>query len=839
MPTLLPGQFAAAPVITAAPDSREALRPFLRLVMAIMLASAFAIAVSLWLTGTALPQRFIGPALVASIVVVAGLLLWRGKISACIHVLVYGIWLALAAVAYISGWGAHSAYLTAYPFIIMMVGWLLGARAAYLCTVLSIAALLGMGMAKAWGWMPSPWPVSEFQFGLFYSANFTCCALLIVHLVRLHARQIESLTASEARQRALTDGSIEAIVVDCNDELRYANEAAAALLGARSAAELLGRSITDFIHPSQSEAATAQRTRLLQEGGTTTVRALTVIQLDGTEVEVEGRARQILLDGMPAIQTNIRDISVHKRIAVAQAADRAKSEFLANMSHEIRTPMNGVIGMVEMLQATPLHRAQHALLAVLNDILDFSKIEAGKLEVESVPTHLHDVADTVVQLMTPAAQGKSLALSLDIDPALPEWALSAPVRLQQILLNLVGNAVKFTTAGEGRRAQVGLHLAPCVLGSGDPGLRIAVQDSGIGMGPEMLARLFQPFTQADESTSRKFGGTGLGLSITLRLVELMGGRISVNSTMGEGSEFVVELPLLPCEAANTRPATLTGAMATYEQAQEQESGPQPSAAALQHALQTGSLILLAEDNETNREVMQEQLRLLGYTCETAGDGAVALQLWQDNPGRYALLLTDCHMPHLDGFGLTSAIRQAEDLQVHLPIIAVTANAMQGEAQRCRDHGMDEYLSKPLSLDALKSMLDKWMPQARPIPAYTAQQRSPVWQLATLTELVGDNPGIHQRLLGKFLVSAPQQVGEITAAAAALDTHTLAGVAHTLKSAARSIGALRLGDVCQRLETSGRAGDGAQCAALAAGLAGEFASAAAAINDFMRTRPAGL
>ena len=530
-------------------------------------------------------------------------------------------------------------------------------------------------------------------------------------------RSKELRGSGEARQRALADWSIEAIVVDRNDVLLYANQSAVELLGARSSFQVLGRPIAAFIHPSQSEAAAAQRSRLLREGGTTSLRALTLIQLDGTEVEVEGRGRRILFDGVTAIQTNIRDISAHKRIAVAQAADRAKSEFLANMSHEIRTPMNGVIGMVEMLQATPLQPAQQrmlrtvkqssrALLAILNDILDFSKIEAGKLEVESVPTHLQDVADTVVQLMAPAAQGKALALSLDIDPALPEWALSDSVRLQQILLNLVGNAVKFTTAGEGRRAQVGLHMAPCVLGSGDPGLRIAVQDSGIGMGPEMLARLFQPFTQADESTSRKFGGTGLGLSITLRLVELMGGRISVNSTLGEGSEFVVVLPLLPCEAGNTRPAALAGTTATIEQ--ECEPDLEPSAAALQHAVQTGSLILLAEDNETNREVMQEQLRLLGYTCEMAEDGAVALQLWQDNPGRYALLLTDCHMPHLDGFGLTAAIRQAEPHGTRLPIIAITANAMQGEAERCRERGMDDYLSKPLRMQELAPMLERWL-----------------------------------------------------------------------------------------------------------------------------------
>jgi len=243
----------------------------------------------------------------------------------------------------------------------------------------------------------------------------------------------------------------------------------------------------------------------------------------------------------------------------------------------------------------------------------------------------------------------------------------------------------------------------------------------------------------------------------------------------------------------------------------------------------------------------------------AEDGAVALRMWQADPGRYALVLSDCHMPNLDGFGLTAAIRVQEPAGTHMPIIAVTANAMLGEAQRCLERGMDDYLSKPLRLEELQDKLAQWLPlmdsadvadattdsvatlQTQPhttppaIAAHAplaAAPRLAIWSPATLTALVGDNPGMHKRLLGKFLVNSEQQVAQINAAATTHDSGTVADVAHALKSAARSVGALELGELCQRLETAGRAGDGAQCATLAAELAGEFAAAAAAINDHL-------
>jgi len=676
----------------------------------------------------------------------------------------------------------------------------------------------------------------------------------------------------------------------------------------------------------------------------------------------------------------------------ANAANRSKSEFLANMSHEIRTPMNGVIGMVDILQQTELkpkqvrmldtiHNSSLALLSILNDILDFSKIEAGKLEVESIPTHLRDAVEGVTQLMLNVAGDKQAQISLFIDPTLPTWVYSDPTRLRQILFNLLGNALKFIPQGVGRAM---LHVQPTVRPDGVACVQFSIIDNGIGMSEAVVSKLFQPFSQADASTARKFGGTGLGLSITQRLVEMMHGRITVTSTPGTGSEFVVELPLqaapapagralidapdlsgvrvlavTPLAACSTlfqiylgaagaqvrvvpdlatartqlaqmggdtvllldlqdgddpdalqpddqawpaelpvvrlvnrssaagavnhqahqnqvlaRPllhhdlihgvAVASGRVSATDQAHalEQRRSPKLHAPSVAEAAHSGRLILVAEDNEINRDVIQEQLRLLGYACEVAEDGALALHMWHAGryaqtglPDRYALLLTDCHMPNKDGFELTEAIRTGEPLGARLPIIAITANAMQGEAQRCRERGMDDYLSKPLRLAELGPMLAKWMPANASGPAELQAPAAPqeggnalevappsgdnaqaseagfaVWDRTALTKLVGDNPAMHRRLMGKFLLTAETQVQEITAVAAT--SATMAGAAHMLKSAARSVGAMALGELCQRLETAGGAGDAPQCSALAARLPDEYAMAAAEINGHL-------
>ena len=501
--------------------------------------------------------------------------------------------------------------------------------------------------------------------------------------------------------------------------------------------------------------------------------------------------------------------------------------------------------MVDILQQTALQPAQQrmlttianssqTLLHILNDILDYSKIEAGKLTVEHIATPLREVAESVQQLMQAVASAKGLTLSLSIAPELPDAIYCDPTRLRQVLLNLLGNAIKFTRSDATQKGPVCLLLEQGTLADGQPAVLLRVRDNGIGMSPDVLAKLFAPFTQADASTARQFGGTGLGLSISQRLVALMGGQITVQSTPGEGSEFTVVLPLQEASM-----------LAQVREFAERRLHLRASAPSRDEAADRGQLILVAEDNETNREVLREQLSLLGYCADTAEDGQEAIEKWRT--GRYALLLTDCQMPLMDGFALTQAIRASEAPGQRLPIIAITASAMRGEAQRCLQAGMDDCLSKPLRLQELAPVLEKWLPLkggSEDTPA-VAQQDAPesiaanvaltgstalfdTWNHNTLGELVGDHNGLHRQLLEQFLRNASQQIICIESHALAGDANQAAHVAHALKSAARSVGASALGELCQQVETAGMANDAAHCASLAAGLATVFGQAQACI-----------
>jgi signal transduction histidine kinase/DNA-binding response OmpR family regulator len=497
------------------------------------------------------------------------------------------------------------------------------------------------------------------------------------------------------------------------------------------------------------------------------------------------------------------EIELQEKKEAAEASVRSKAEFLAAMSHEIRTPMNGVLGMLSLLDRSELDVVQRhqlrvaassatSLLGLINDILDFSKIDAGKMDLEHLEFHLVDELQALCESMQFKAQEKGLSLILDTQAVDYPTIVTDPGRLRQVLTNLVSNAVKFTSEG---RIAITVSLKPIREGRGR--LKIDVSDTGIGIPSEKIPMLFESFTQADSSTTRQFGGTGLGLSIVKKLCELMGGSISATSVVGSGSVFRIDLEI----DLGGDIATLSSRRANGEtQAKEMIAWPPTTR------------ILLVEDNTTNQIVAQGMLELFGLSADIAANGIEAIEAIKlaSTTLPYTVVLMDCQMPEMDGYEATKAVRLGQALRVNqsIPIIAMTANAMSGDREKCMIAGMDDYISKPINIDSLKTVLMKWIlhAQERPLVGEILEEKFVeylLWDEEDALNRLANKRTLLNRIIEAFITDSLMSLELLAKALEEQNSADAQLHAHSLKGSAANVSALKLYNISKQLEEAAK------------------------------------
>ncbi len=551
----------------------------------------------------------------------------------------------------------------------------------------------------------------------------------------------------------------------------------------------------------------------------------------------------------------------------AEAASLAKSQFLANMSHEIRTPMNGVLGLAELLLRSPLnekerqltqsiHRSGSVLLAIINDILDFSKIEAGKLQLEAIPFEVRRTFEEAIAVSATAAEQKRLSVSCHIDSRIPSSLIGDPTRLRQIIVNLVSNAIKFTEQGK-----ITIRAALQGTREGQYGLSVSVADTGIGIPLDAQAHIFEAFSQADGSTTRKYGGTGLGLAIVRQLVTLMGGTIELQSRPTEGTCFQFTVYCKPLDMLTQRPTDLLGKSAEGCDMVRSQSSVKRDVVR----------ILLVEDNPVNREVACGMLEVFNCRIDTAENGREAVDAIAKTD--YTLVFMDCQMPEMDGLTATKLIRAREaerteqrgdsggGATTRLPIVALTAHAMQGDREQCLSAGMDDYLTKPFTLAQLEHMLSRWLPnwpngevnqqtfsygstakntmrglQDDPHPV-SAQVEQPAGPIIDQTALAGiralqrvGHPDIVVRVVMSYLETSPDIVDRIRSAAQSHNAQDLRAAAHRLKSSSAQLGVMVVSADCRELEFMGERQDLTHVAEVVGRLERHYAEACVALRS---------